>query len=244
MRPDRHTALGGARQLGGVGALGVVAAGALCAAVLSVVGRVPPSPINGDEIPEIQIGSAAGGSVIPLLRRDGRAAPRRAGAGQGSTAGDGDSGARRGGPRTVAPAKAGGGPKPDAVAAPRPSGGVPEHAARETGPAGGSPGGPVPGAGDDDRAGGGRDPAQTGRGEPPGDDADDNDDETATEHAAPAPQQAPAAAPPAGGGEPAGDDEDPPAPSSTGTATAKAGDDEGVDNESVDGEGGLDEASP
>ena len=78
MRADRHTAPGGARQLGGVGALGVVVAGAMCAAVLSVASRVPPSPIDPEEIPAIVIGSAAGGSVVPLLSRDSRAAaPRR-----------------------------------------------------------------------------------------------------------------------------------------------------------------------
>jgi hypothetical protein len=59
MRNNRHNAPGGGRSLGRVGALGIVLAGALTAAVLSVAVRVPPPPVDYSEIPQVEVGSEA-----------------------------------------------------------------------------------------------------------------------------------------------------------------------------------------
>lgn len=72
MRKQRETASGGARQLSRLGAVGMLAAGALCAAVLSVASRVPPDPPDEGEIPGVVIGSSAdGGTPAPAVRQDG-----------------------------------------------------------------------------------------------------------------------------------------------------------------------------
>ena len=72
MQKQRHTAAGGGQNLGRVGAIGVLAAGALCAAVLSVASRVPPTPIDTERIPAVEIGSAIEGDVTPAVPRDRR----------------------------------------------------------------------------------------------------------------------------------------------------------------------------
>jgi hypothetical protein len=92
MRKQRDTASGGARQFGRVGALGVILAGALFAAVLSVVSRVPPDPVDQSEIPGIRIGNPSGGAPAPAERLRDPA--------------EGDSGGRRGDMSPVARGKA------------------------------------------------------------------------------------------------------------------------------------------
>jgi hypothetical protein len=88
MRKQRHTAPGGGQNLGRVGALGVLAAGALCAAVLSVASRVPPTPIDTETIPGIEIGSAPEGDVTPAVRKDRRSGSRQRDGKRASHAGD------------------------------------------------------------------------------------------------------------------------------------------------------------
>ena len=165
MRKQRDTASGGARQFGRVGALGVILAGALFAAVLSVVSRVPPDPVDQSEIPGIRIGNPSAGGPAPEVRlRD---------------EGEGDAGGRRGDMSPVAHGKASGesGPGTDDRLVPaggegsgddddlRPPGGAEgsDDGARRPAPGGGQSGG-----GDDDG------PAPLGTGARPVE-ADDDD---------------------------------------------------------------------
>ena len=194
----------------------------MCAAVLSVASRVPPTPIDQDAIPGIQIGSATDGGVTPALRSRASSPRRDPARGSDSSGSGGDSRERR---RAAVPVAYGnaGGERQTAVAAPRSGDGLPDQPVSGTGPAGGD--GPGPGARDDDRDGDGRQLPGAGGREGAG--KDDDDEATAPrERAAPAPAPAPAPGPPAGGDEDAGEGDDdgaPPAP----TGTAARDDDDG-----------------
>ena len=184
MRKQRHTAPGGARQLGRVGAIGVVAAGAMCAAVLSVASRVPPTPIDQEAIPGIQIGSATDGGVTPALRRRASSPRRDRARGSDARGSGGDSGERS---RAAVPVAYGnaGGEGQTAVAAPRSGGGLADQPDAGTGPAGGDGAGPGPGARDDDRDGDDRQVPGAGGREGAGKDDDDDEATAPRERAAP-----------------------------------------------------------
>jgi hypothetical protein len=215
MQKQRHNAPGGGQNLGRVGALGVLAAGALCAAVLSVASRVPPTPINAERIPAVEIGSATEGDVTPALREDRRSGPRRRDGKRGSDAGDRrDRGrrARNAGTRGDG-VRAGGSAVPVAFRDSRGGAGQNAHGGPPSGggsdrPVSGT--GPGPGSGDDGpgapggRGGDGPQPGAGGGGE------------VAQPRSAPEP--APAPAQPVGGEE-AVDDNDTAAP--TGTAASE-----------------------
>ena len=164
MRKQRHTAPGGGQNLGRVGALGVLAAGALCAAVLSVASRVPPTPIDTAEIPSVEIGPPIEDAVTPPVRRDRRSGARRAGK-RGSSArerGGSDRRARKddsrgrgvragGSALPVAYGQSGGGSDGNAIARPEPGGGS-ERPVSGTRPRRGSGGGDPGGEGGGNRA--------------------------------------------------------------------------------------------
>jgi hypothetical protein len=192
MQKQRHNAPGGAQHLGRVGAVGVVAAGALCAAVLSVASRVPPTPIDTDRIPGIEIGPALEGDATPAVRRDGRAGSSARHAARGSDArGRGDSPGRRAVP--AAYGKSGGAAGQNVAGGPRSSDGARDETVSGTGPGGGDDGGPAPGPRRDGGGGGeGRSPRSGGG---------NSDDQGAVPPARPAPT--PAAAASDGAAEPA-----------------------------------------
>ena len=202
MRKQRHTARGGGQNLGRVGALGVLAAGALCAAVLSVASRVPPTPIDTAEIPSVEIGPPIEDAVTPPVRRDRRSGARRAGK-RGSSARERGGSERRarkddsrgrgvragGSALPVAYGQSGGDSGRNAIARPQP-GGRSERPVSGTGPrpgsGGGDPGAPGnrDGARQSDPGGGGGGnggqprnvPAPTSTQPAVGEAADDNDD--------------------------------------------------------------------
>jgi hypothetical protein len=159
MRKQRHTAPGGGQNLGRVGALGVLAAGALCAAVLSVASRVPPTPIDLDRIPSVEVGGAIEGEATPAVRharrsdsrrRDGKRgsdgqdrASRRAGKGDSPGRGSRGERARAGGSALPTAYGDSGGGEQNAVAGPRPGGSDGGSGSERpvSGPGGGSDGG-------------------------------------------------------------------------------------------------------
>jgi hypothetical protein len=179
-----------------VGALGVVAAGALCAGVLSVASRVPPTPIDTEQIPAIQIGGATKSDVAPAVRRDRPSNSRRRHGKRASDARDRRAGAG-GSALPVAYRDSGAGQ--NAIGAP-PPGDLPNRPVSGTGPGAGS-GGDGPGA--PGNRGGGRQPAGGGGG-----------GSRAQPRNVSAPAPAPAPAQPAGGEE-AIDDDAAPAPAGT-----------------------------
>jgi hypothetical protein len=238
MRKQRHNAPGGGQNLGRVGAIGVLAAGALCAAVLSVASRVPPTPINAERIPAVEMGSANEGDVTPAVREDRQKGQRRHAAKRASHArhrGDGkrDRRARKRGDGVsasgsavpVALSDSGGGAAKPAVGGP-PSGGGSDGPASGTGPRSGA-GGDRPGAGSNPGAGG-----NSGGGGNPGGGGNRGDRQQpggagggAQPHTVPVTAPAPAPAQP-GGGE-AGDYADDDVAVRTGTAAREdAGEDE------------------
>jgi hypothetical protein len=183
MQKQRHTAPGGGQNLGRVGALGVLAAGALCAAVLSVASRVPPTPIDTETIPGIEIGSAPESDVTPAVRKDRRSGgdrhgkARRSGArDRGSSRRRGGNGGSHGGVRAggsaipVAYRDSGDGAAQNSAGGPQTGGGAPDQPGSGTGPRGGS-GGDGPGA-LGGRGGGGQqpEPGPGGAGRRPGSD--------------------------------------------------------------------------
>jgi hypothetical protein len=176
MRKQRQIAPGGGQNLGRVGALGVLAAGALCAAVVSVASRVPPTPINTERIPGVEIGSATNSDVTPADAGDrhGRRSGKGGSRGRGGSRGKG--------------ARAGGSALPVVY---RDSGGGGTDRRVPGGPRGGS-GGDGPGA-RGDGGDGGRQPGPGGRG-------------GAQARDVPAPAPAPAPGQPAGGEEAIDDD--------------------------------------
>jgi hypothetical protein len=212
MPKQRHNASGGGQNLGRVGAVGVLAAGALCAAVLSVASRVPPTPIDTERIPSVEIGSATEGGVRSTVRKDRRSGSlRRDGKRTNSTdrarhrgrraAGGGRRGAARarGSALPVAYTGSGGGAGQNAVGGPQ-SGDGSDRPVSGTGPGGGS-GGDGPGA--RGNGGGGRQPAPSGGG---GGDGAQPRNVAAPAPAAPTPAPAPAAAQPASVVEPVDDE--------------------------------------
>jgi hypothetical protein len=72
-RELHQTAMGQARQLGRVGGIGVVVAGALCAAVLFIAGGVLPDPADQGGIPTVVIGDSPGGDALAVVRQGGGA---------------------------------------------------------------------------------------------------------------------------------------------------------------------------
>jgi hypothetical protein len=179
---------------------------------------VPPTPIDQDRIPGIQIGSPTE-DVTPAPPGDARAASRRRDRSPGSDVhGGGDSG----GPALPI---AGGGSGRDTVAGPRSGDGAPGQPVSGTDPAGGSGDSPGPAPGDDDRDGEDRRGPGTGVGS-----GDGNDDEAAPrQRTAPVPAPAPPAA--QAGDEPAADEADD-GPTSASTRAAPREDD-GVEVEGV-----------
>jgi hypothetical protein len=154
-RELRQTAMGQARQLGRAGGLGVVVAGALCAAVLFISGGVLPDPADQGGIPGVVIGSSPGGDALPVVRQDGGAELYRRVAASAPEARGKRARRRRGGPRGDARVRGGSHPRlgdggaaglvksrSDAPAPPgrRPEGGGP------SGPGSGSPSGGQNGA--------------------------------------------------------------------------------------------------
>jgi hypothetical protein len=161
MRKQRDTATGRARQLGRVGALGVVATGALCAAVLSIASRMPPDPVDQGEVPGIRIGTPGRGDATQVLRPESRSARSRAEARGSHARGERSRSREHTGALALAHGKTGGGPKPEGVAGPGPWAGddAPDRPGPGTGPADGPRGAPVPGTPGD---GDGRPPPGTG----------------------------------------------------------------------------------
>jgi hypothetical protein len=222
MQQQRHTAPGGAQNLGRVGALAVVAAGALCAAVLSVASRVPPTPIDTDRIPGIEIGTTLEGDGTPAVRGDGDSDARGGGDGPGGRA------------VPVAYGRSSGGAEQNAAGERRSGDDTPNRPVSGTGP-GGGPGdgaGPVPGPRDDDSGGGDRRSPGTGGG--------NRDDEGAAPPGGPAPAPAPAAAASGGDAEPAdaepadaepADSDEDDAPASVGTTARNDADEVEVETE-------------
>jgi hypothetical protein len=195
MQDERDTALSGPRQLGRVGALGVVATGVLCAAVLSVVSRVPPDPVDRGEIPGIKMGSKADGGANPASSRDVTPAHRTEPATRTAARRSGGLGRRSSrGRGSGAPAVArgeSGGPRPAGIARPVSGNRAPHRL-------GGDRGAPAPAG-----PGGGNDDGGDARAQPnPGPQAGRDDGD------GPPPAPAPAAASPP-------DDEAAPAPSAT-----------------------------
>src|ERR687895_1599926 len=123
MQRQRHNAPDGAQRVGRVGALGVVAAGALCAAVLSVASRVPPTPIDTDTIPGVEIGPALEGDAKPAVRSDRRGGSSPRDGARGSDArGRGDGTGGRAVPTAYGRPR--GAPRPNAAGGPRARGGA------------------------------------------------------------------------------------------------------------------------
>jgi hypothetical protein len=201
MRKHRQTAPGAARQLGRVGALGIVASGALCAAVLSVTSRVPPSPLEQSTIPGIQIGSDTPGDVT---RSDRKAAGRKS-SGRGARASRyGARGPSRGGRasrRSGAVAVAYGGVRGPGAQS---GGGAPGRLDRDTGPGGGTRDGTSWGGG--------------GGGSPPGTAVPRGEARRRPGRAAPAPVPAPPPAPVAAPTSNGAPDDDPAPPGTAVTA--------------------------
>jgi hypothetical protein len=181
MQRQRHNAPGGAQHLGRVGALGVVAAGALCAAVLSVASRVPPTPIDTERIPGIEIGPALEGDVTPAVRSD-RGSSSRDGARGSDARGRGDS--PRGRAVPAAYGRSGGAAGQNVAGGPRSGDGARDEPVSGTRPGDGDGGGPSPGPRND--GGGNRRSPGTGGG---------NDNDRAAPRRGPAPAPAPAPAP-------------------------------------------------
>jgi hypothetical protein len=207
MRKQRHTPPGAAQQFGRVGAIGVVAAGALCAAVLSVASRVPPTPIETERIPAVEIGSATEDEATSAVRKDNRAGSRRR---EGSRRPGAQDRRRRGGSAGDTGRRAGGSAVPvaygDSVSGATDNLGV----------------GPAPGNGMSDRPvtgtnpGGGR--VNNGPGTQP----------RSRPAPTPPPAPAPAPAPAAGASQPVAEDDGAAATGATGTAAS----DEDADGDS------------
>jgi hypothetical protein len=107
MRKERHMESAGRRRLARLGALAVVATGALCAVVLSIASRAPPGPADEAQIPGIVIGSSARGDPAADVRRG--APPtreRRAGRSRSGVRGGRAAERRRGGSGGAAHGKA------------------------------------------------------------------------------------------------------------------------------------------
>jgi hypothetical protein len=208
MQKQRDIGTNRARKPGRVGALGVVAAGALCAAVISIAGRMPPDPVDHSEIPGIEIGKDAGGEGTQALRPERRLTrSRRAGAGRPHARGERAPSRKRGGAPALAHRKTRGDPSLEGVAGPGPQSGeaMPERLGPGTGPTGGSHDSPSPGT----RANG-------------DDDDDDDGDDDDPPSGRPVPAVGPAPSPPASGG---GGDDRGSALSVTGTAREDDDDD-------------------
>jgi hypothetical protein len=236
MRKQRHNAPGGGQNLGRVGAVGVIAAGALCAAVLSVASRVPPTPIDTEQIPNVEVGISTEGDTTRAVRqprrsgssrRDGKPArdardSTRLRARQAGKSRSRDAVRAGGSALPVAHLDPGGSAGPNYAVGPRPSGGEPHQPPSGTGP-GGSSGGDGPGA--QGNRGGGRQPAPGGG----AGDAGGAQPRNVASAPAPAPTH------PAVDEDPVDDDGDE-APAPTGTA---ASEDEGEDEDEGVGEGEL-----
>jgi hypothetical protein len=240
MPPQPHTAPGGGQHLGRVGAIGVVAAGALCAAILSVATRVPPTPIDTERIPGIQIGTVVEDEVSPVVRSNREAVAR---AGNRSRR----AGARRGDGDRAVPAVYRNDGGRDAAAGSGPDDGAAGQPVAGNGPAGGPGHGSAPGTGGDgggsqgdgrdgsSRSGGGGDGGgsrsdgdrRTGAGGRSGGDRSVARDDG---NAAPRNSPAPAPVPAANDDAEAGDDDDDATPVSVGIAS-RDDDDDGDEGE-------------
>lgn len=100
MREQRETAMGGTQVAGRAGAFGVLTAGTLCVAALSV-----PIPIPSDQagIPEVALGSSPSSDTLPVVRQDGSAElNRRVGAHASDAGRERAARRRRGGPQADA----------------------------------------------------------------------------------------------------------------------------------------------
>lgn len=207
-RELRQTAMGQARQLGRVGALGVVVAGALCAAVLFISGGVLPDPADQGGIPGVVIGSSPGGDALPVVRQDGGAELYRRVAASAPEARGKRAGRRRGGPRGDARVRGGGHPRlgdGGAAGLVKSRGDAPAPPGRDGRPERGGPGGPGSGS----PSGG-----QNGALVPPAAGAQPVHDEPEAPEPAPGPDtdEAPDVAPPSVASAPDDEPSDDPAP--------------------------------